>query len=261
VQLVGMALFGIEEWSRRGDAFGVYFNLFARLSVFERHDDGSLHLRPLLSGAPRWPVLPGAVALLAVAIGSTTFDGFLNGPVWASIFGDLRDFLGGGRTGGELAGTLGLLVAVGVIGGLFRLGVQGMQTVGRGHDARELAGRFVHSLIPIAFAYLLAHYVSLLLFEGQAMGYLLSDPLGDGSDILGLADNGIDQFISTTVISYIQVGALVAGHVAGLVLAHDRALVIYEDPKEATRSQYWMLVVMVAFTSLALWLISAIGER
>jgi hypothetical protein len=58
----------------------------------------------------------------------------------------------------------------------------------------------------------------------------------------------------------VQVGALVCGHVAGLVLAHDRALATYSEPAEATRSQYWMLVVMVGFTSLGLWLLSAVSR-
>ena len=56
-----------------------------------------------------------------------------------------------------------------------------------------------------------------------------------------------------------QVAALLAGHVAGLALAHDRALVLYGDPEEAVRSQYWMLAVMVAFTSFGLWLLSSVG--
>ncbi len=56
-----------------------------------------------------------------------------------------------------------------------------------------------------------------------------------------------------------QVAALLGGHVGGLTLAHDRALVLYEDPEEAVRSQYWMLAVMVAFTSFGLWLLSAVG--
>jgi hypothetical protein len=260
-QLAGMALFGIEAWSRRADAFGVYFSMFARLSPFARRDDGTLCLRPFLSGAPHWPVLPGAVALLAVAIGVTTFDGLSAGPVWAELGPDLRDLFGGGTTGVELAATLGLLVCIGAVAGFYRLGVEGMRTVGRGHDARELARAFVHSLIPIALAYLVAHYFSLLVYEGQRMGYLVSDPLGDGSDIFGTAGNGIDYFLSSNAIWYIQAAALVAGHVAGLALAHDRALAIYEKTREATRSQYWMLVVMVGFTSLGLWLLSSIGER
>ena len=46
------------------------------------------------------------------------------------------------------------------------------------------------------------------------------------------------------------------GHVAALVLAHDRALALYRDPQVAVRSQYWMLGVMIGFTSLALWLLA-----
>jgi hypothetical protein len=261
IQLVGMAVFGIEKWGDRADAFGVYFNMFGRLSAFERRDR-VLHLRPLLSGAPRWPIYPGSVALLAAAIGSTTFDGFSNGPVWASLGPDLTDLFGGGQTGGELSSTVGLIACVFAVGGFYRLGIQGMQSVGGGHDARELAGRFVHTLMPIAFAYALAHYFSLLVYQGQAMGYLISDPLGNGSDIFGTAGQSIDYtVIGSKTIWYVQVAALVCGHVSGLVLAHDRALSIYEDPRRATRSQYWMLVVMVGFTSLGLWLLSVIGAR
>ena len=261
LQLAAMAVFGARSWSERGDAFGVYFNLFSRLSPWERRD-GVLHLRPFLSGAPRWPIVPGSVALLAVAIGSTTFDGFSNGPVWASLGPDLTDLFGGGTAGTELANTVGLLGAVAVIGGFYRLGIAGMTTVGRGHDVRELTGRFAHTLAPIAFAYLLAHYFSLLIFQGQAMGYLISNPLGHGADIFGTAHKQIDYaVIGSKTIWYVQVAALVTGHVCGLVLAHDRALALYSDVREATRSQYWMLVVMVGFTSLGLWLLSVIGAR
>ena len=261
VQLAGMAVYGIEAWSDRADPLGVYFNLFARLSAFERRD-GVLYARPPLSGAPRMLLVPGSTALLIVAIGTTTFDGFSNGPVWASLGPDLTDAFGGGTVGIELAGTVGLLGCVAVIGGFYRLGIKGMETVGRGHDSNDLARRFSHTLIPIAFAYLLAHYFSLLVYQGQAMNYLVSDPLGDGSNILGTAGHGIDySVISSAGIWYVQVAALVCGHVAGLVLAHDRALAIYAKVREATRSQYWMLVVMVGFTSLGLWLLSVIGQR
>ena len=53
---------------------------------------------------------------------------------------------------------------------------------------------------------------------------------------------------------------MVLGHVAALVLAHDRALVLYPNPKLAVRSQYWMLAIMVGFTSLALWLLAQAGK-
>jgi hypothetical protein len=49
---------------------------------------------------------------------------------------------------------------------------------------------------------------------------------------------------------------LVSGHVIALVLGHDRALRVYGDTRTAARSQYWMLALMVGFTSLGLYLLS-----
>jgi hypothetical protein len=264
IQLAGMALFGVERWSRAGDGFGVYYSLLSHLSPFERRE-GVVHLRRPLSGAPSLPIMAGSVALLCVAIGSTTFDGFSNGPVWSSIGPDIRTFfsdLGAGeQTAVQWASTVGLIGCILAVALFYRLGVIGMRTVGEGHTARELAGRFVHTLIPIAFAYALAHYFSLLMFQGQAGGYLISDPLGEGSDLFGTADIKINyNAVSTNAIWYVQVGALVCGHIAGLVLAHDRAVALYRKVQDATHSQYWMLVVMVGFTSLGLWLLSAVNE-
>ena len=87
-----------------------------------------------------------------------------------------------------------------------------MTRVGTGHTAPELSGKFAHTLIPIAFAYALAHYFSLLMYQGQALGYLISDPLGHGSNLFGTADAGIDyNVVTATTIWYVQVGALVLG--------------------------------------------------
>ncbi len=123
---------------------------------------------------------------------------------------------------------------------------------------RELSRRFAHTLIPIAAAYLVAHYFSLLAYESQRLWALASDPLGDGSDLFGGAGSGIDySIVSATGIWYVQIGALVIGHVAALVLAHDRALVVYGSARAAARSQIVMLLVMVLFTVLGLWLLSA----
>ena len=66
--------------------------------------------------------------------------------------------------------------------------------------------------------------------------------------------------IGATAAWYFQVAFVVVGHVSGLALAHDRALVTYDDPRLAVRSQYWMLVVMVGFTSLALWLLAQANQ-
>jgi hypothetical protein len=262
IQLIGMAFYGIETWEDRADGFQVLWTTYSRLAPFHRHRD-DLWIRPPLNGAPQLRILPGTVALLVVAIGTTSFDGFSNGPLWASLGPDLSSFfgsLGFGLTArGELANTVGLVGMCLLIGLFYRVGIKGMTNVGRGHTVPELAGKFAHTLIPIAFAYALAHYFSLLAYQGQALGYLISDPLGNGSNLFGTADASIDYTIVTaTAIWYVQVAALVIGHVSGLILAHDRALAIYEKPREAVRSQYWMLIVMIGFTSLGLWLLSAL---
>jgi hypothetical protein len=105
--------------------------------------------------------------------------------------------------------------------------------------------------------YVAAHYLTYLVFQGQAMGYLASDPVGQGWDLFGTASSAIDySVLSQNATWYAQVAFVVAGHVAALVLAHDRALVVYEDARTAVRSQYWLLTVMVGFTTLALWLLA-----
>ncbi|HVS29460.1 MAG TPA: fenitrothion hydrolase [Solirubrobacteraceae bacterium] len=257
IQLVGMSLYGIEPWSSRGDAFSVYFGMFARLSPFERRD-GVLYLRPPLSGTTSLDRVPGTVALLCVMIGTTSFDGFSQGSLWSQVAPDVQHFfvtLGANlETALELAFTVGLIGAVAFISGIYRLGVLGMRSVAEGPAPRELAGRFVHSLIPIALAYVVAHYFSLLVYQGQVAPDLLGNPLGHGLNAGGSIDYNV---ISATGIWYVQVAALVIGHVCGLVVAHDRALISYPTARLATRSQYWMLAVMIGFTSLGLWILSS----
>jgi hypothetical protein len=260
VTWIGMALYGIDRWLDRGESFNVYFNLFSRVSPLERRE-GILGVRKPLSALTKVNPLPGTVAFVAVMIGGVTFDGFKEGPVftdltphlsdfWHSIGFDLKHSL-------ELANLVGLIGAIAIVWGFYELGSYGAKTVGGGFTRDELARKFVHSLVPIAFAYVAAHYMTQLLFQGQAMAYLGSDPLGRGWDIFGGRDRGIDYgVIGATATWYWQVGFVVVGHVAALVLAHDRALVTYKDAREAVRSQYWMLGVMVGFTSLALWLLS-----
>jgi hypothetical protein len=263
LMLVGMALFGIEAWSEKGDAFGGYFSLLSRLSLFDVRDR-ALWLRRPLSGVPALSAEAGTVALVLVVIGITTFDGASNGVVWNNLQPHVQSLfseLGLGDTpADELADSLGMLLAITIVVCFYRIGVLGMATVSTRYDAPQLSRLFAHTLVPIGFAYVLAHYFSLLVWQGQAIGYLASNPLGHGSDYFGTAGWHIDYgFIGSTGIWYVQVVALVVGHVCGLALAHDRALAAYRAPRLAVRSQYWMLVVMVGFTSLGLWLLSAVN--
>lgn len=264
VMLVGMALYGVEEWSTHADGFGVYFNLLSKLAALVRREDGAVYLRRPLSGVTDLQIRVGTVALICAQIGTTTFDGFSNGGIWRTNEPSLQSVveeLGLHPTPAqELTYSAGLVFCILVICAVYRLGIVGVRKVSDRYDTATLTRTFAHTLVPIAFAYVLAHYFSLLLWQSQAMVYLASDPLGNGANIFGTSNYQIDyHLISYAAIWYVQVAALVSGHVGGLALAHDRALVLYEDPEEAVRSQYWMLAVMVAFTSFGLWLLSAVG--
>jgi len=262
---IGMALYGVERWCDRGEAFSVYFGLLARMSIWGR-DGRTIHRRPFLSGLTAWPLLPGAAGVLAVMIGSVSFDGFSASSVWQDLIDGIVTWLTdsglGPETALEIVYGVGLVLGVLIVYGFYRIGISGVRSAAHTSDSPRVLGRtFAHTLVPIAFAYVAAHYVSLLLLEGQSLGYLASDPLGDGSNLFGTATWTVDYgFIGAEAFWYIQVGCVVAGHVAGLVLAHDRALALFDDAKAAVRSQYWLLAVMVGFTLLALWLLSGARE-
>ena len=260
ITFVAMALFGIDTWLDRGEAFSVYFNMFSRLAPLESRD-GRIGRRKWLSGLPGWGEVPGSTALVLLVIGITAFDGagegVLKTPI-ADTFEFLTDQGIGPIASVRMANTLFLAISIAAVCALFWAGIYGMTTVRERFTVAELARKFSHAFVPIALAYLVAHYFTLGLYGGQAQfGFLLSDPLGDGSDLFGTAGNGIDYgAVSSEAVWYVQVGALVIGHVLALTLGHDRALKVYRDARVAARSQYWMLALMVGFTSLGLYLLS-----
>ncbi len=207
---------------------------------------------------------------MIASIATTTFDGAQEGVLKDAIqstfecvrrqpsdLGDGTDKLVHAL---RVTDTLFLLACIAVIGGVYLLGVRGMRTVGPPKRPTNLAVAFAHSLIPIAFAYLFAHYFSLFVFQEQAQfTYLLSDPLGTNTtDLFGTASGGIDyKVIGADLIQYVQIGSLLIGHAVGLMIAHDRAIALWGDARAATSSQYWMLAVMVSFTCLGIWLLMA----
>ena len=147
-----------------------------------------------------------------------------------------------------------------LVAGFYALGCHWASRLAPGISAARVRRAFVHSLVPIALVYVAAHYLTFLLFEGQGIAYLVSDPLGRGWDLFGTASAGVDYgVISQNQAWYAQVACVVAGHVAALALAHDRALVLYGEARTAARSQYAMLAIMVGFTTLALWLLAQAG--
>jgi hypothetical protein len=259
--LAMMVVFGVEEWCERGEVFSVYFGMFSRLG-FLGVRDGRLGRRLPFSAATSWATVPGSVGVVIASIGTTSFDGAQEGAfkgALESTFEWLLDRSVEPTTALRVSDTLFMAIAILGVGLVYLLGVRGMASVKGAPPLRKLITGFAHTLIPIAFAYLVAHYFSLFVFQEQAQfTYLLSDPLGTATtDLFGTASGGIDfKVLSSNAIWYVQVGALVVGHVIGLTLAHDRATAYWGDYRQAARSQYWMLAVMVAFTCFGLYLLS-----
>lgn len=183
----------------------------------------------------------GALDAIIVTLGSTSFDGLSRTSFWVDVLGNRT---GWGRTS---LNTIGLVWVSGSSAVGYQRAVRAAaRTANRPAEETTLA--FAASLIPIVFAYTLAHYFSLLVFEGQGAVALLSDPYGRGWDLLGTTGNTIDYgVLSTATIAYVQAGAIVVGHVAVVIAAHDRAVELWPR-RVAERTQYPMLAVMIAYT-------------
>jgi len=257
--LAGMAMYGREVWTRQGEGFAVAFGLLARIAPLAVRDGAVVVRWPLtgLAGAER---LPGTLAFLAVLIGSTSFDGFSRTTFWQDTVSDVR-----ARYADESVRVLDLVTTAVNLAGLtvFVLAVVLTYLLAVGwarrlvHAPRSLVADFVLPLVPIAFAYLVAHYFSLFAIQGQFIFTLASDPFGRGWDLLGTADFAPDlTVVSPETVWYVQVIALTLGHVAGLAIAHDRAVALFQNRGDALRSQYPMLALMVLYTVGGLWLLS-----
>ena len=249
IQIAGMQRFGRRAWLDNGEAFGVYFGLIAAMAPLARDPDGRVVTRPFLAGVAQIPPRPGLLPVIMVALGSTTFDGFSRSSLWTDATIELAEL------GRIVATTAGLLAVIGIVTLAYVVAMRIAAGVVRG-DWHPLAVRFSPSLVPIVLAYVVAHYFSFLVLEGQLGLIHLSDPFGLGWDLFGTSDWVINlALLSPTAIWYVQVAAIVLGHIGGVVLAHDRAIALFER-RDAVRTQYALLAVMVLFTASGLLILS-----
>ncbi|GAA1614628.1 hypothetical protein GCM10009789_80940 [Kribbella sancticallisti] len=242
------------RWFPIGDSFEAYAEVLAKLSPLGRDDHRRLVLRNPLAGLASIPQEPGIVALLCLLLGSTAFDGISRWSTWTDLTGEL------GPAGHIAVQTLGLVLAVAVVSVLFVVAARATGTARVRPGAlgnAGLPGAFVHSLVPIAIGYAVAHYFSFAMFQGQEGLLLATDPFGRGWDLLGTGDTRIDYaFLGTGLIAAVQIGAIVLGHVLGVVSAHDRAASLFRR-RQMRRAQYPMLAAMVAFTAGGIALVTA----
>lgn len=281
----GMAAFGKNAWLRHGEAFSVLFSLFARFSptevrvsdrrvcagcdsdcsletecvdcyeCYERSGDESkeLNLRPFAVGlAVKRGVSPAMAAFVILTLATVSFDGFQDTETWASWRADMLTV-----TTTDVVDTLGLAAAPLLFAGVYVAFCWGVRLMsGDRGDFGSLASAFVFSLVPIALAYNIAHFVTLLLIQGQLIIPLASDPFGFGWDIFGGADYNVNlNIISAKAVWFISLAAIVLGHVVSVYLAHLTALRLSDRAPNALRGQIPMLALMVLYTVSSLWII------
>lgn len=255
----GMIVYGRDAWQRNGEGFAVYFGLLARMAPLATRD-GRLVVRWPFSGLARRDHTPATLLVVAVMLGTVGFDGFTRTAVWQNLVADLQNpFVVSRPLLADLivtgTATAGLLVAIAFVVVVYK--TASWLAAAYAGSPVSLEAPFLLSLVPIALVYVVAHYFSLLVVQGQFVVPLASDPLGRGWDLFGTA--GVTPTLnvfSPNTIWYVQVAALVTGHMAGLAVAHDRAIATFSERGPAVRSQLPMLALMVLYTVTGLWLLS-----
>jgi hypothetical protein len=247
IVMVGAALFG-DRWIAAADPFEVMSTLVSHLSVFGRTADGTLVVRAPLRNLDGVPPLPGLLAAVSVLVGSTAFDSFQESIAWAR-------FSQGLPVDRMLLDTVALITFCVVVGTLFALATMAVPRLAT-LDRRQLPALFAHSLIPIVVGYFTAHYLSYFVELGQQTVARLSDPLVNGSNLLGTADLQPSYWLSLhpTVLALAKVGAIVGGHVLAVIAAHDRAMKVLPRRHQLT-GQLPLLLVMVAYTVGGIYLL------
>ncbi len=270
-------LFGATAWFRYGEFFAVLFRLVALLAP--------LQYQPEISGPRRWllgwpcaalsraPAAPMSLVLFCLfMLSSTAFDGLRETVHWFALFwkdasGLLTWLLGEHplriypqlRPWYLLFESLCLLLLapllyLAVFAGILRLG---RQLAGARVGVVELLREFGFSLMPIAVVYHATHYFSLLLSQGVKIRALISDPFGWGWDLFGTAMTMRAPYIPDMgQIWNGQVALILLGHVASVMLAHQRALLRFSGPRHAIVSQLPMLVLMMLLTGVGLWILA-----
>lgn len=273
----GMLLFGVEAWRRQADPFAMAFRVLGRFAPLELRASTPtaaprLRLRPYAAGLlATEPVSNATTAFVLLMLATVTFDGFHQTPLMDQIATGAQSsrpvaealFLLSSATGLDetqwlntvllVAFPLAFVVVFRVVGGwMLRLAARA-GAPGKAEDLNAM----VWSLVPIAVAYHLAHYASLLVTTGQFIIPLASDPFGWGWDLFGTRGRKVDlAIVSPAVYWYTAVGLIVIGHVLAVVVAHVEATRRFASHRAALASQLPMLVLMVAYTSLSLWIMA-----
>jgi len=124
-------------------------------------------------------------------------------------------------------------------------------------SVREISRALVYSLIPIALAYHLAHFLSFLLIQGQLIIPLASDPFGFGWNLFSTTDFRVNIGVVNARFAWIvAVISVIVGHIIAVYVAHTLALSLFKERRDAVKSQWPMLIIMVGYTVASLWILA-----
>ena len=278
---LGMFVFGRETWLRHAEAFTVAFGVLARFAPTEfvapsgRESNRQFNLRPPGAGLmAATPVSWSLMAFVILMLATVTFDGFQETSMMqkidtgaqsshaiASLLFDLSEL---GLEESRVTHTLTLvgfavafLAVFWVTNWISLRGAEARsgQTTGADLTASVSACWFVLTLVPISVAYHLSHYFSLLLTAGQFVIPLSSDPFGWGWNLFGTVGYKVNlTIVSPTVFWYSAVALILLGHVIAVYLAHVVALRLFGS--QAFLREVPMVLLMVAYTTLSLWILA-----
>ncbi|MDP6341956.1 MAG: hypothetical protein QF491_00390 [Alphaproteobacteria bacterium] len=271
VNLVGMLLFGAPAWLRQGETFAVFFRLVSWLAPLgtdpvEDDDRKALTLTLPALRLLRVGELPSSgMVFVLLALASVSFDGLSRTFWWLDLIG-VNPFKHPGRTELIAVNSLGLLAVVAVFIVAYATAVLLGRALAGGGGKGAGFGRLVVSIVPIAFAYHFAHYLSAFMVDGQYMLRTLSDPLAQGLNLFGTAEwhvttSFLAHHHSVELIWNLQVAVIVVAHVMAVAIAHVLALAGAAGKRQAVLSQLPMTALMVGYTVFGLWLLAtpAIG--
>jgi hypothetical protein len=246
LMIAGGAVFG-NTFYARADPFEVYSSLVARVSVWGRRD-GHLVIRSPLANIDSTPATPGLVGVVSVLFGSTAFDAFRDSTRWLT-------FIQSTGYSTYFENNLGLLAFCLAVGLIFWLACVATG-VGPDQPRRELPGLLACSVIPIIVGYIAAHYLSYLVEIGTQTLVQASDPLSNGSDVIGTGGLTVPYWLSyhPTLLADTKVLLVVLGHVVGVISAHERAIKLLPRKHQLT-GQLPLLAAMIVFTVGGLYLL------
>jgi len=257
ITFAGMAFFGKKTWLENGDPFSVFFSFLSRFSITEVVQDKEktqVLVRPPAVGLLQGEATMSQVAFVLLMLSSVAADGMLSTSFFQSIFSFLFMF-GFSWTVAGTVGLVGLFVTFVLVYGAFsfltKIVASDTSTV------FDIARRFIYALLPISIAYEIAHYLSILVVEGQRIVYLISNPFGFGWNLFGTADYSISYTVlNLKMLWNVQVALIVIGHVVAVIIAHAIAERYFKDSRKALISQYPMLALMIFYSCLSLWIMA-----